>query len=116
MQVNYFAPTDLSHLDSQPGTLMSVESANSDASKLRVKIKVNIFISRFQSLSRMTFFLPLTLTLFLIPGLLCSSSPLRMHTADTSGIGNSLPGPPPLHKPRTVRVNFHLPCDCYYLL
>lgn len=34
------SPPDLSHLDSQPGTPMSVESANSDASKLRVKIKI----------------------------------------------------------------------------
>lgn len=35
-----FFVTDLSHLDSQPDTPMSIESANSDASKLRVKIKV----------------------------------------------------------------------------
>lgn len=31
---------ELSHLDSQPGTPVSVESANSEASKLRLKIKV----------------------------------------------------------------------------
>jgi len=34
------SPPDLSHLDSQPDTPMSIESANSDASKLRVKIKI----------------------------------------------------------------------------
>ncbi|KAJ7373815.1 hypothetical protein OS493_009137 [Desmophyllum pertusum] len=34
------SPADLSHLESQPGTPMSVESANSDASKLRLKIKI----------------------------------------------------------------------------
>lgn len=34
------SPADLSHLDSQPDTPMSVESANSEASKLRLKIKI----------------------------------------------------------------------------
>lgn len=42
---------DLSHLDSQPGTPMSVESANSEASKLRLKIKVHVVSSPQTQLS-----------------------------------------------------------------
>lgn len=46
----FFFNTDLSHLDSQPDTPMSIESANSDASKLRVKIKVLNVLLVFSSL------------------------------------------------------------------
>lgn len=45
-------PTDLSHLDSQPDTPMSVESANSEASKLRLKIKVSVVSSPLNLLVR----------------------------------------------------------------
>ena len=45
-------PTDLSHLDSQPDTPMSVESANSEASKLRLKIKVSVVTSPLNLLAR----------------------------------------------------------------
>ena len=43
----FFPGTDLSHLDSQPGTPMSVESANSEASKVRLKIKVRFAACSF---------------------------------------------------------------------
>ena len=42
----------MSHLDSQPDTPMSVESANSEASKLRLKIKVRVVSSLRNSLAR----------------------------------------------------------------
>ena len=43
----FFPGADLSHLDSQPGTPMSVESANSEASKVRLKIKVRFAACSF---------------------------------------------------------------------
>ena len=62
--INFFPHTDLSHLDSQPGTPMSVESANSEASKVRLKIKVKLVL-RFAALSSFYLFYLLICSTFL---------------------------------------------------